>query len=130
MKISRLKSRKDFLRAQKGIRRRSSGLTVELCATPDTTDAAKTDCRVGFTASKKVGNSVARNRAKRRMRALAAEILPTLAEPGHDYVLIARPQTIDRPFDLLRQDLTEAVTQANRLQRKTRPAAPETSACA
>lgn len=126
MQIRRLKSRKDFLRAQKGIRRRSSGLTVELCATPDTTETQKTDCRVGFTASKKVGNSVARNRAKRRMRALAAEILPALAESGHDYVLIARPQTIVRPFDLLRQDLIEAVTQANRLQHKNRQLPPET----
>lgn len=104
------------MRAQKGIRRRRDGMVLELCASPP--DQPATGFRVGFTASKKVGNSVARNRAKRRLRALAAEILPTMAEPGSDYVFIARPQTLKRPFDLLRQDLTEVVAQAHRHRAK------------
>lgn len=64
---------------------------------------------VGFTASKKVGGAVARNRAKRRLRALAAEILPAEGRPGFDYVLIARPATVTRAFDDLRADLREAL---------------------
>lgn len=70
--------------------------------------------RVGFTASRKVGSAVARNRAKRRLRALAAELLPALGKPGTDYVLIGRPATVSRPFDLLRQDLEQAVQAVER----------------
>jgi ribonuclease P protein component len=60
--------------------------------------------RVGFTASRKVGNAVKRNRARRRLRAVAAEVL-THAEPGTDFVLIARPATIDRDYQALIGDL-------------------------
>jgi ribonuclease P protein component len=60
--------------------------------------------RVGFTASRKVGNAVKRNRARRRLRAVAAEVL-THAEPGMDFVLIARPATIDRDYQALVGDL-------------------------
>jgi ribonuclease P protein component len=61
--------------------------------------------RVGFTASRKVGNAVARNRAKRRLRAAAAAILPKVGRPGTDYVLIARAATASRPFAALVSDL-------------------------
>jgi ribonuclease P protein component len=64
---------------------------------------------VGFTASRKVGNSVARNRAKRRMRAAAASVLPFHGRPGTDYVLIARASTPDRPFSALVADLESAL---------------------
>ncbi|HXP97153.1 MAG TPA: ribonuclease P protein component [Telmatospirillum sp.] len=65
--------------------------------------------RVGFTCSKKVGNAVARNRAKRRLRAAAAAILPVHAVPGYDYVLIGRQETLRRPYALLLQDLQTAL---------------------
>ncbi len=65
--------------------------------------------RVGFTCSKKVGNAVARNRAKRRLRAAAAAVLPLHATPGYDYVLIGRQETLRRPFALLLQDLQTAL---------------------
>ncbi|MTJ82662.1 MAG: ribonuclease P protein component [Telmatospirillum sp.] len=65
--------------------------------------------RVGFTCSKKVGNSVARNRARRRLRAAAAELLPRLGTPGTDYVLIGRRETLDRPYAQLLQDLQTAL---------------------
>jgi ribonuclease P protein component len=64
---------------------------------------------IGFTASKKVGNAVARNRAKRRLRAAADQILPDEAALGYDYVLIARQETLRRPFSLLLQDLQTAL---------------------
>jgi ribonuclease P protein component len=60
--------------------------------------------RVGFTASRKVGNAVARNRARRRLRSVAREVL-SHAEPGNDFVLIARPATLDRDYQALVTDL-------------------------
>jgi len=65
--------------------------------------------RYGLTASGKVGIAVIRNRARRRLRALAVEVLPPHAAPGHDYVLIARGTTITRDFSDLRGDLTTAL---------------------
>ena len=67
--------------------------------------------RIGYTCSKKVGNSVARNRAKRRLRAVAAQVLPSLGQAGWDYVLIGRKDgTAQRPFPELLADLSKAVT--------------------
>ena len=65
-----------------------------------------TAVRVGFTVSRKVGNAVARNRARRRLRAAAAAVLATHAASGHDYVVIARAGTLTRSYDALLEDLT------------------------
>ncbi len=74
--------------------------------------------RVGFTASRKVGNAVARNRAKRRLRAAAAEVLPRQGVPGTDYVLIARSGTGARPYAQLVADLEGALRQVARSARR------------
>jgi ribonuclease P protein component len=66
--------------------------------------------RVGYTCSKKIGNAVARNRAKRRLRAAVAEVLLPGAKPGWDYVLVGRPGvTLDRAFADLKGDLIYAL---------------------
>jgi len=70
--------------------------------------------RIGFTASRKVGNAVVRNRAKRRLRAAAAEILPRDGRPGTDYVLIARAGTGERTYAELLADLAGALRQVER----------------
>jgi ribonuclease P protein component len=70
--------------------------------------------RVGFTCSKKVGNAVARNRAKRRLRAAADIVLPAMARPGWDYVLIGlRDRTAQRPFVDLCADLRLALARVH-----------------
>ncbi len=69
-----------------------------------------TGVRVGFTCSRKVGNAVARNRAKRRLRAAARAVIPGLGRAGWDYVLIGRASsTAARPFAALCDDLASAI---------------------
>lgn len=104
-----LRQRADFLRTAQGRRQPAGAFLLQARERGDGADGAM---RVGFTASKKVGNAVTRNRAKRRLRALAREILPRLGRPGWDYVLVARPgATVERPFATLRADLEAALRQ-------------------
>ena len=78
-------------------------------------DDGQTLVQVGFTASKKIGNAVRRNRAKRRLRALAREVFPAMGRAGWDYVLVARPGvTVDRIFADLRADLEGALASLHR----------------
>ena len=105
MALSRLKRRPEFLAvAGSGLKAAAPGLVLQ--ARPR--DQGR-DSRVGFTASRRVGGAVQRNRAKRRLRAAAAAVLPGTAAPGCDYVLIARRATLDRPYAALVQDLTGAL---------------------
>ena len=111
--LVRLKNRADFLRVAAG-RRRAVRPAFIVQAAPPTEDASGTSVRVGFTASRKVGNAVVRNRAKRRLRAIAAEVLPQMGHPGTDYVLVARATANERPYAELLGDLEGALRQLAR----------------
>ena len=111
--MKRLQKRADFLRAARGIRRVEGAVTLETCPTPEA-EAAPATLRIGFTASKKIGNAVVRNRAKRRLRAAASQLLPLLGRAGHDYVLVARGTAVARPFPALLSDITTALKTAHR----------------
>jgi ribonuclease P protein component len=105
-KLVILRHRADFLRAASARRQGTQGFLLQARSRGDDSSAI----RVGFTCSKKIGNAVARNRAKRRLREIARAVLPTQAQPGWDYVLVGRPgATIDRDFALLLGDLTGAL---------------------
>jgi ribonuclease P protein component len=110
LSLDRLRKRADFLRAAQGIRAVAGAVTLETCPTPEPLPG---HLRIGFTASRKVGNAVARNRAKRRLRAAAAALLPLLGRTGHDYVLVARPATVTRPYNVLLADIAEALRKAH-----------------
>ncbi len=106
-----LARRADFLKAASARRQGTGGFLLQA---RDRADGAA-GVRVGFTASKKIGNAVLRNRAKRRLRSLAREVLAGLARPGWDYVLVARPEaTVSRPYADLRADLEQAVLSVHR----------------
>jgi ribonuclease P protein component len=111
-RLGRLKQRKDFLRVAGGRKAVAPGLILQVspAAQPDqSTGAEAQGRRVGFTASKKVGNAVARNRAKRRLRAAVEDVMARHAAPRHDYVVIARHQTPDHPYSSLVAELEQAL---------------------
>ena len=105
--LVKLRERSDYLAAAKAKRVSTTGLVLQARKRVETS-APQT--RYGITCSKKVGNAVARNRAKRRLRALANSVLPHLGRNGWDYVLIGRAQTtINQPFDVLLENLRFAI---------------------
>jgi ribonuclease P protein component len=113
--VGRLKRRAEFLRVAAS-RRKWAAPGLILQAAPasaqeadSTNPSSPPDIRVGFTCSKKVGNAVARNRAKRRLRAAAREVIGLEGVPAHDYVVIGRQETLRRPYALLLQDLRTAL---------------------
>ena len=89
---------------REGAYRAIGGIVVQARPNPD-----HNHIRVGFTATKKIGNAVVRNRAKRRLRELAKALLPTLGTVGFDYVFIARQGTVGREFTGLLDDTRQAL---------------------
>ena len=122
-RLATLKIRADFLRVAATRRKAvTPGLILQAAERP--ADAGGRALRIGFTASRKVGGAVVRNRAKRRLRAAAAQILPVAGRPATDYVLIARAATAARPFAALLDDLRTALrrVEADAVRRRPRAA--------
>lgn len=106
-RLDRLKKRREFLRtASRGKRAARPGLVLQ--ALP----VAEASLRLGFTVTKKIGNAVVRNRARRRLKEAARLTLPSMGLSGWDLVLIGRDATAERPFPLLIEDLRAALRQA------------------
>lgn len=120
--LLRLKQRAEFLRVA-SFRRKwvTPGLVLQavpaLAERPQAIGEAGGEAvGVGFTVTRKVGNAVKRNRARRRLRAVAAEVLPGQARPGFDLVLIGRGETLDRPYRDLVEDLRNALRRLGALR--------------
>ena len=107
--LARMTDRKDFLRMSQGRRVHSKSFVIQ-----SRNRAEDLSVRVGFTCSKKVGNAVARNRAKRRLREIARLVLPILGLPGYDYVLIGRASvTSSMDFEAMKKELVDALQKLN-----------------
>jgi len=112
--VATLSKRPDFLRAARARRVPCPAFLLQARQrAPD--EASEAPIRVGFTCSKKVGNAVARNRAKRRLREIARAVLPLEGKPGWDYVLIGRKdETATRDFAAMQDDLRRALRKLHR----------------
>ncbi|MCF8474913.1 MAG: ribonuclease P protein component [Emcibacter sp.] len=107
LEIPVLRKRQDFLRVAAAQKKWvSKNIIVQKANRQDpNTDTEDRACfRIGYTASKKVGNAVKRNRAKRRLREVVRASMGQIAEAGCDYVIIARSECVDVPFDQLIRD--------------------------
>jgi len=107
--ITTLKKRADFLRAAAaGEKKVTQNIVVQVLRRPEE-DAQGAVIRVGFTATKKTGNAVRRNRIKRRLRALARNILPQAEDGGFDIVLIGRWRAAESVFSEIERDFLYAL---------------------
>jgi len=108
--LARLTKRSEFLAVNAGRRMPMPGFVLLVRPRGDGDETV----RVGFTVTKKIGNAVVRNRMKRRLRALARELLPEGGVGGADHVLIGRQGGIERPYATLRDELVKALAKAQR----------------
>jgi ribonuclease P protein component len=105
VKLTTLRKRSEFLRIRGGARCPTPPFVLE---TKPRLDHAPGPPRFGFTVTKAMGGAVERNRIRRRLKAAVTAIAATAARPGQDYVLIARKNALDIPFDALKKDLERA----------------------
>ena len=120
-KLGRLKKRSEFLYVRDGFYTAKGGVVVQMRK-----NSARVGIGIGFTATKKIGNAVVRNRAKRRLRHIARALLPEYGLPGHDYVLIARNCTTVRDFTDLLDDTRKAlITLSKRASGKNHKTCPK-----
>ena len=106
--LQRLRQRADFLAAATGGRAPVSGFVLQALNRREDGPV-----RVGFTVSKKVGNSPERNRVRRRLREMVRLSPPTEMRPGYDYVLIGRRAALDLPFERLTEDFARALSRVH-----------------
>lgn len=122
--IERLTKRPDFLACAQAHSLARGALVVQRRDREDGRDLV----RAGFTATKRIGGAVVRNRAKRRMREAARLLLPAYAQPGCDYVFIARGGVTTRPWARLLDDMKSALIrlapESDRRAREFAPAPP------
>ena len=109
-KIIVFKKRKDFLRVAQAFYVATRNVVLQAAPSLFESD----DLFVGYTATKKIGNAVSRNRSKRRLRAVVREVLTTYALPHTDYVFIARNSTAACSYSELKKDTIYAIKRINK----------------
>ncbi|SEH71774.1 ribonuclease P protein component [Paracoccus alkenifer] len=112
--MTTLTRRADFLRAASARRQGTAGFLLQARRRDPAEQVAPQAIRVGYTCSRKLGNAVARNRAKRRLRELARQVIPAQGQGGWDYVLVGRPEaTATRDFSEMLSDLKHALVRVH-----------------
>lgn len=118
--VERLRARWEFLYVAEGTSERRKTLVAQARRRK----LAREAIGAGFTATKKVGGAVVRNRAKRRLREAARSLLPVHGLAGVDYVLIARQETADCPWPRLLDDMESALLSLRRRVAEPTPTKP------
>ncbi len=106
--VTRLKRRAEFVAASRGARWNSAAFVLQCVRRSG--PGGERAIGVGFTATKRLGVAVVRNRARRRLREAARMVFPEIGRPGFDYVLVARPMALECDFQDLKAALREAVS--------------------
>ena len=115
-KVIKIIKRSDFISISSKLRARATGLSLQATKRPEKDFPTISHLiRVGFTCSRKVGNAVRRNAAKRRLRHVARECLPSVGKIGWDYVVIGRyRETEEMNFDDLKRSFKTAINQIHK----------------
>ena len=103
-KIDKITKRSDYLRASKSKYFRSNSFIIQFYNRADDLEP-----RYGVTATKKIGNAIKRNKAKRRIRNLVKDLLPKYGKNGYDYVFIAKENLINEDWEVLREESTSVL---------------------
>jgi ribonuclease P protein component len=119
VEVVRLRRRSEFLAVARGARVPRDAFVLQGKSRAEPERAGTVG--IGLTVTRKIGGSVVRNRARRRLREALRLTLPGPARPGHDYVVVARPAALTCPFPLLQQELVAALEQMGRRLARSRP---------
>ncbi len=113
MEIFALKKRKYFVEAARGYKVVTNGIVLQAAFCSSKQNPTENCCFAGFTATKKLGKANIRNRVKRRLRAIAREVLAKYGIKNVNYVFIGRHNTLDLDFEYLYRKAVKAVEEIN-----------------
>lgn len=107
-----MRKRADFLAARQGVRLTGDTVRLEMRRRAASEDGGQP--RVGFTVTKRIGNAVTRNRAKRRLREAVRLVAARDMRPRHDYVIISKPDVLTARFSALCEDLRRTLARGHK----------------
>ncbi|MDH5340733.1 MAG: ribonuclease P protein component [Rubrivivax sp.] len=114
MQLHTLKKSAEFKRVRGGQRAATNAFVIEGNLRPHDLHTDRTTARFGFVVTKKLGNAVVRNKARRRLKAVVRSLDAGALVPGYDYVVIARSEAVSVPFATLAADFRRALEKIQR----------------